>query len=60
MPVRWPLRRILPLEQILHERELIGGRQDLGGLGVSEGGEPFAKDHVPESVKGQHLEAGEG
>ncbi len=53
VPVRGPLRRVLPLEQILHERELVGGRKDLGRLGVSEGGEPFAKDQVPETVEGQ-------
>ena len=57
--VRGPLGRVLPLEQILHERELVGGRKHLGRLGVPEGGEPLAKDQMAQAVEGQDLEAGE-
>ena len=57
--VRRPLRRILSLEEILHESELIGGREDLGRLRVPERGEALAEDQMPEPVEGQHLKAGE-
>ena len=57
--VRGPLGRVLPLEQVLHERELIRRREHVRRLGVAERGEPLAKDQMAETVERQDLEAGE-
>ena len=57
--VRGPLGGVLPLEQVLDERELIGGREHLRRLCVPERGEPLAEDQMAQTVEGQDLEAGE-
>ena len=59
MSVRRPFGRVLSLEQVLDQRELVGGREDLGRLGVPERAEPLAEDQVPESLERDDVEAGE-
>ena len=57
--VRRPLRRVLLLEQLLDERELVGRREHIGRLRVAERGEPLAEDQMPEPVERHDVEAGQ-
>ena len=59
VPVGGPFGGILPLEQILDERELVGRGEDLGRLRVAERREAFAQDQMPEPMERQDVEAGE-
>ena len=56
--VRRPLGGVLSLEQVLDERELIGGGQHFGRFRVAECREALTEDQVTEAVEGQHVEAG--
>ena len=58
-PVRGPLGPVLIGQQLLHLRELLGGREHLGGLRVPERLEAVLQDPVGEAVHRDDLQPGE-